>query len=118
VYADSVQIQQVVLNLLANAISAAVAGPPALRMVIVWTSFTEDGHVELGVHDSGKGIPESDLPRVFEPFFTTKAEGLGMGLAITRSIVVEAHGGRISAENAVTGGATFRVHLPVGDPER
>jgi signal transduction histidine kinase len=118
VYADSVQIQQVVLNLLANAISAAVAGPPALRMVIVWTSLTEDGHVELGVHDSGKGIPESDLPRVFEPFFTTKAEGLGMGLAITRSIVVEAHGGRISAENAVTGGATFRVHLPVGDPER
>ena len=55
---------------------------------------------------------------VFEPFFTTKAEGLGMGLAITHSIVVEAHGGRISIENDVTGGATFRVHLPVGDPER
>jgi signal transduction histidine kinase len=118
VYADSVQIQQVVLNLLANAISAAAAAPTAVRMVIVWTGLTEDGHVELGVHDSGKGIPESDLPRVFEPFFTTKAEGLGMGLAITRSIVVEAHGGRISAENDVTGGATFRVHLPVGGPEQ
>jgi signal transduction histidine kinase len=67
--------------------------------------------VEFGIHDSGKGIAEDQLPRLFEPFFTTKPEGLGMGLAISRSII-DAHGGEISAENDRRGGATFRVRLP------
>jgi len=110
VLGDSVQIQQVILNLLVNAIAAAAEGPDAECRVRVATAVTDAG-VELAVHDSGKGIAESDLARVFEPFFTTKREGLGMGLAISRSIV-ETHGGRIWAGNDVAGGATFRVMLP------
>jgi two-component system, LuxR family, sensor kinase FixL len=66
--------------------------------------------VELGVHDTGKGIRDADLGRVFEPFFTTKVDGLGMGLAISHTIV-DAHGGRLLVENGPAGGATFRVHL-------
>ena len=114
---DLVQIQQVVLNLLSNAITAAAGGPTAHRKVLVWTSAAVEASVELGVHDSGKGIPSSDLARLFEPFFTTRAEGLGMGLAISRSIV-EAHGGQIFAENDPAGGAAFRVRLPADRPEQ
>jgi signal transduction histidine kinase len=110
VYGDLVQIQQVILNLLANAITAAGSGPSPAGKVTVWTT-TADTNVEIGVRDSGAGIAEADLARLFEPFFTTKSEGLGMGLAISRSIV-EAHGGRLVAENDPGGGAVFRVHLP------
>jgi signal transduction histidine kinase len=113
---DLVQIQQVILNLLSNAITAAASGPTAQRKVLVWTSAAVASSVELGVHDSGKGIPSSDLERLFEPFFTTKGEGLGMGLPISRSIV-EAHDGQIFAENDPAGGAAFRVRLPVAAPE-
>jgi signal transduction histidine kinase len=67
------------------------------------------------VHDSGKGIAEADLGRVFEPFFTTKPDGLGMGLAISRTIV-EAHGGRLLVDNDPAGGAIFRLHLSIGQP--
>ena len=109
-YGDGVQIQQVILNLLVNAITAAATGPPADRKVTVWTA-AGDTHADLSVHDSGKGISEADLDRVFEPFFTTKQEGLGMGLAISRSIV-QAHQGRIWGENDPAGGAIFRVRLP------
>ncbi|HKA61253.1 MAG TPA: ATP-binding protein [Methylomirabilota bacterium] len=107
---DPVQLQQVMLNLLANGITAAANGAGTARKVTMWTA-AHDGHVEFGVHDSGKGIAEDLLSRLFEPFFTTKSDGLGMGLTISRSIV-EAHGGEISAENHPRGGATFRVWLP------
>jgi signal transduction histidine kinase len=100
------------LNLLANGIAAAANGSAGVRKVSMWTA-AHDGHVEFGIHDSGKGIAEDLLPRLFEPFFTTKSEGLGMGLTISRSIV-EAHGGDISAENHPRGGAIFRVWLPAG----
>ena len=109
-YGDTVQIQQVILNLLTNAITAAAHGDSSARKVTVWTSAGPGPYVELGVHDSGQGIAEADLGRLFEPFFTTKPEGLGMGLTISRTIV-EAHGGRLFAENDPAGGATFRVHL-------
>jgi signal transduction histidine kinase len=109
-YGDGVQIQQVILNLLTNAITAAANGGAPDRRVTVWTAAATAPYVELGVHDSGKGIPEADLGRVFEPFFTTKVEGLGMGLAISHTIV-EAHGGRLLVENDPAGGAIFRVHL-------
>jgi signal transduction histidine kinase len=107
---DPIQIQQVMLNLLANGIAAAADGSASARKVTLWTAG-RDGAVEFGIHDSGKGIAEDRLRRLFEPFFTTKSEGLGLGLAISRSIV-DAHGGHISAENDPQGGAVFRVRLP------
>jgi len=109
-YGDGVQIQQVILNLLTNAITAGANGGAPDRRVTVWTAAATAPYVELGVHDSGKGIPEADLGRVFEPFFTTKVDGLGMGLAISHSIV-DAHGGQLLVENDPAGGAIFRVHL-------
>jgi C4-dicarboxylate-specific signal transduction histidine kinase len=113
VYGDHVQIQQVILNLLTNAISAA-SNAFTVRNVSVWTVACPP-HIEIGVHDSGPGIAEDDLERLFEPFFTTKEEGLGMGLAISRTIV-EAHGGRLVAANDPAGGATFRVYLHTEQP--
>ena len=109
---DRIQLYQVVLNLIVNGLDAVAERPPGDRWVLVRTAESEGGGVELTVEDSGKGIAESDLARVFEPFFTTKQEGLGMGLSISRSIV-QAHGGRIWAENSARRGAIFRCVLPV-----
>jgi signal transduction histidine kinase len=82
--------------------------------VVVWSAAVPP-YIEVGVHDSGPGIPDADLERLFEPFFTTKDDGLGMGLTISHTIV-EAHGGRLLVENDPAGGATFRVHLRVDPP--
>jgi signal transduction histidine kinase len=114
VHGDIVQIQQVILNLLTNAITAAADGGAPARKVTVRTAAAPEPYVELAVQDSGKGIAESDLERIFEPFFTTKPDGLGMGLAISRAIV-DAHGGHLLVGNAPDGGAIFRVQLRV-DP--
>ena len=110
VHVDLVQIQQVILNLLTNAITAAGSGGSSARLVRVWTSSSAAPYVEIAIHDSGAGIAEDDLPRIFDPFFSTKPDGLGMGLAISRTIV-EAHGGHLTAENDPEGGATFRMRL-------
>jgi signal transduction histidine kinase len=115
VHGDPVQIQQVILNLLANAVAAAAAGPSPVRKVAVWTLAAAATHAEIGVHDSGAGVTDAHRHRIFEPFFTTKTDGLGMGLVISRDIV-EAHGGHLRVENDPAGGATFRVHLPVDRP--
>jgi signal transduction histidine kinase len=115
-YGDPVQIQQVILNLLTNAITAAANGGAPTRKVTVWTSDATAPYLELGVHDSGKGIAEGDFGRIFEPFFTTRLDGLGMGLAISRTIV-EAHRGRLLVENDAAGGAIFRVCLRTDQPE-
>jgi signal transduction histidine kinase len=116
VYGDGVQIQQVLLNLLSNAIAASAAGTEAVRRIRVHTAAAAATDVEVAVHDSGDGIAKADLERLFEPFFTTKPDGLGMGLAISR-MIVEAHGGRLLAENDPSGGAIFRVHLHTERPD-
>ena len=108
--ADRVSLQQVVLNLLLNAMDAMDRLEAGERQVVVRTRRLDDA-IELAVSDTGHGIPADRLPRLFDPFFTTKPEGLGLGLAIARSIV-EAHGGRIWAEDHKGRGATFHLTLP------
>jgi signal transduction histidine kinase len=109
VLGDRVQLQQVVLNLVLNACDAM---NDAMRRDLVLSTRMSDGFVELVVSDRGPGIPDGQLERVFEPFVTFRERGLGLGLAISRSIVT-AHGGSIRAENNADGGATFRCFLPV-----
>ena len=108
---DRIQLQQVVLNLVVNGIDAMRGTPSENRIISIRTSRVEN-FAELSVSDRGHGIPEDKLKKVFEPFFTSKAEGMGMGLSIARTIV-EAHNGRIWAENQIGGGAVFRVLLPL-----
>jgi len=112
VLGDRIQLYQVVLNLAVNGLEATGEQPSDARWLVLRTTPESDGGVLLTVHDSGKGIAEKDLARVFEPFFTTKPEGLGMGLSISRSIV-QAHGGRIWAENREEHGGIFHCMLPV-----
>ena len=107
---DRVSLQQVLLNLIVNAMDAMEGDEARGRRLAVRTCRAGDA-VELVVADTGHGIPPGILPMLFEPFFTTKPEGLGLGLAIARSLV-EAHAGRLSAEPSREGGATFRVSLP------
>jgi two-component system sensor kinase FixL len=109
---DSVQLQQVILNLMLNAFSA-MNGSGGARRVVVRTHSIDGSSVRVDVQDSGTGIAEEELESIFEPFITTKPEGLGMGLSICRSII-ERHGGTISATNNPDRGATFSITLPVG----
>jgi C4-dicarboxylate-specific signal transduction histidine kinase len=111
VLGDRVQLQQVVLNLILNACEAMTATDNNDRHLVLSTRM-DDGFVELAVSDRGPGIPDGQLERVFEPFVTFREQGLGLGLAISRSIVT-AHGGSIRAENNADRGATFRCLLPV-----
>jgi C4-dicarboxylate-specific signal transduction histidine kinase len=109
---DRVQLQQVVLNLVQNALHAVRdADAQAAGRVMVTTGQDAAG-VRIAVRDRGQGIAVDRVDRVFEPFFSTKHDGLGLGLAISRSIV-ELHGGQISAHNLAEGGAEFVVRLPV-----
>jgi PAS domain S-box-containing protein len=109
---DPTQIQQVLINLVSNAFDAMRNTPPSCRTVEIATNYNGDRTISVVVRDYGSGISEATRERLFEQFFTTKDEGLGMGLAIVRSIV-EAHGGTISAENAEGGGARFHFRLPI-----
>jgi len=110
---DRVQLQQVLLNLLLNAMDAVNASAPDGRRVTVRVRAAGT-EVEVAVSDTGLGIPMDALAHLFEPFFTTKPNGLGMGLAISRSIV-QAHGGRLWADNNEAGGATFAFILPAAE---
>ena len=111
-YCDPIQVSQVLLNLLINAIDAVKTRPPDARRVSVEARAVTNGALELAVVDSGPGIPDGKLDEVFSPLYTTKAAGLGMGLAISRTII-DAHGGRLWAVNSTaTGGAVFRFTLP------
>jgi PAS domain S-box-containing protein len=108
---DRVQLQQVVLNLVLNAIEVMTQTPIALKAIVVRTASTESGDVAVVVEDSGPGFDPAHADRMFDPFFTTKPSGLGLGLSICRSIV-EAHGGRLSAAPRLPCGATFRFTIP------
>ena len=111
VYADRVQLQQALVNLCVNAMEAMSATIPGGRRLGVRTQAGTRGAVLVVVTDSGPGIPHDHVPHLFDAFFTTKKQGTGLGLSITRSIV-EAHHGRITAENREEGGAVFRITLP------
>jgi len=108
---DPVQLQQVIVNLIVNAMDAMSKMPRAERRVTVDTARA-DNFAEVSVSDTGPGIPSEKIKEVFEPFFTTKAQGMGLGLSIARTIV-EAHNGRIWADNKAGGGAVFHVSLPL-----
>jgi PAS domain S-box-containing protein len=107
---DRVQVQQVLLNLLVNACEAMEQNDAGERKLTISTQALTDGGVQVSVADSGPGIPEDRQTRLFEPFFTTKAQGLGLGLSISRAIVT-AHGGRLWGANNGRG-ATFHVVFP------
>ena len=111
VQGDSIQLQQVMLNLIVNAMDAMSHLPMAERRITI-RSARDNEVAEVLVADSGPGIPADDLKQVFEPLFTTKTEGMGMGLSIARSIV-EAHGGHLTVQNQAKSGALFRVSLPI-----
>ena len=109
---DRVQLQQVILNLIMNAIEAMSEVSEGPRELLISTSEAEPGGVLVTVSDSGPGLPPADLARIFEAFYTTKSSGLGMGLSICRSIV-EAHGGRLWATENPPRGATFQFTVPI-----
>lgn len=114
---DRVHLQQVLINLIINAMDALGESGRAERQVTVSARRDGTGFVEFAVADNGRGIPPERFGRVFDPFFTTKPHGMGMGLPISRTII-EAHGGKITASNAPGGGAVFRFTLPAaGSPE-
>jgi two-component system sensor kinase FixL len=112
IFGNRVHLQQVLMNLILNGLEAMGDMRAAERRLYVRTATNGGRRVEISVTDSGRGIPPEKLPRLFDSFFTTKENGMGLGLAIARSII-DAHHGRISAENNPDGGATFRFDLPV-----
>jgi PAS domain S-box-containing protein len=109
---DRVQLQQVLLNLIANACEAMMDGEPNDRALTITTALGDNQAVQIVVADSGSGIAADMQARLFEPFVTTKMQGLGLGLPICSSIVT-AHGGYMKAVNNLHGGATFSVTLPI-----
>jgi signal transduction histidine kinase len=108
---DRVQLQQVLLNLIINAMDATSYMPPESRLITVRNARSGD-RAEFSTTDSGTGIPSSNLSAIFEPFFSTKPSGMGMGLSIARTIL-ENHGGKITAENQMSTGAKLTVKLPL-----
>ena len=109
---DPIQLQQVILNLVVNSMDAMATLPNNGRAVTGRTRICIGISAEISITNSGPGIPSEQLTRVFEPFFTTKEQGMGIGLSIARTIV-QAHGGRIWAENQTEGGAVFHLSLPL-----
>jgi len=116
VTADRAQLQQVILNLITNALDAMGAISDRPRVLRLRSERCEPGKIMMTVQDSGPGIEKKNIHRIFEPFFTTKANGTGMGLAICRS-VVESHGGRLMASHGHPCGAVFQIVLPLQEPD-
>ena len=116
VYGDRVHLQQVILNLLLNSLDALNGKNEQQRQIVIRASQKTDGMVEFVVVDHGAGVAPEQLPHLFEPFYTTKKNGMGVGLAISKTIV-EMHGGKIMAKNNPDGGATVRFTLRVVEQE-
>ena len=112
VEADLVQLQQVLLNFVVNAFEAMRETPVSERRVIIRSERESHDRVRVSVRDFGTGLPIEEPERIFERFFSTKREGMGMGLAIGRSIIAS-HGGELAAQNAKGGGADVYFSLPV-----
>jgi signal transduction histidine kinase len=110
---DRIQLQQVILNLIINAIEAMSGVGDGARELLIGTGKDASGGVLVAVQDSGPGLNQESLDHLFDAFYTTKSGGMGMGLSICRSIV-DAHGGRIWASRAAGRGATLQFTLPVG----
>jgi C4-dicarboxylate-specific signal transduction histidine kinase len=113
VFGDRIELRQVLMNVMLNGCDAMSGLPAARRRLHIETSYDER-EVLIRVRDAGKGVPQGDLDRIFEPFVTTKSDGLGLGLAICRSIV-RTLGGDINASNNEGDGATFQISLSRGD---
>ena len=113
VHADRVQLQQIVLNLVKNAIEAMSSLPSGSRHVRVATRLNGNSTVLLSVQDSGHGITAEDQDRIFDPFFTTKPTGMGLGLAICRTVAQE-HGGNLRLVETSSHGSIFEIELPIG----
>jgi signal transduction histidine kinase len=116
VQVDSIQIEQVLLNLIRNGVDAIAALSNGRRELHVTSRRASANEVEVAVADTGKGVSTEDCDAVFDPFFTTKSHGLGLGLSISRSIV-GGHGGRLWAAPNAGGGARFAFTLPLSQPE-
>ncbi len=112
VFGDRVQLQQVIINMILNGMAAMKDTPPDQRKLVVRTERPKDRDVKVSVMDSGTGIDPDHVEKLFEPFYTTKPDGMGMGLAISRTIIEE-HGGTIEASNIREAGAVFAFTLPV-----
>ena len=110
-YIDKLHIERVITNLLCNAIEAMVEAKTEFPHLLLSTQQSNDETIEINIEDNGPGFKEGQLNSIFEPYFTTKAKGLGLGLAICRTIV-EAHHGHLSARSNLTGGACFTVKIP------
>jgi signal transduction histidine kinase len=115
VVADRVQLQQVLLNLIKNAVDAMDSVTDRVRVLKVKSEIHQPNGVLVSVEDSGTGIGPSDIDHIFDAFFTTKSNGTGMGLAICRSII-EAHNGRLWASPRIPSGSVFQFMLPTGEP--
>jgi len=111
IHGDSIQLQQVIMNLILNGAAAMRNSPSGQRKIMVRTAMLDSRTVKAFVTDFGTGIDERHIDRLFEPFYTTKPEGLGMGLSISQTII-KAHGGIMEARNNREGGATFAFTLP------
>ena len=116
VRADRIQLQQIVLNLVKNAIEAMSSAPSGSRHVRVVTRLNGNSRVLLSVQDSGHGIAAEDQDRVFDPFFTTKPTGMGLGLAICRTVAQD-HGGNLRLVETSSHGSIFEIELPIGSTD-
>jgi two-component system, LuxR family, sensor kinase FixL len=116
VLADRIQIEQVLLNLIRNAIDGIVTANSSRRTIVIGARRKSSSAIEVTVADSGPGVPDELTGKLFDPFVTTKPLGMGLGLAISRSIV-ESHGGRLWMARNAASGAIFAFDLPTDGPE-